>query len=253
MSKAKKNTSTAVATTKKAEIAHFTTVNEALDKFFSNAGNKVSNAVTQDVRAAVDAIRAEQVKMVEAAQAIGERLIAIRTKLGTDLWGTFVDTIVPRMGISRSSAFRWIGSAELVKAQLPNPTVRRALYLLTDGRNLTTTDDKGKVVLTPAFQKAIKAVGAAPTGTLDDDKAEQYALRLKQELGKAGRNAVTNGEKQKKAAEIIKARFAAFLKSYGTDAAEKLLTALDNHLTQESKTIMAEASKPQPKPNQVIA
>ena len=221
----------AIEVSKPSEIKAVSTYADAVATFCAT----VPDSAAQDVRAAVSFIHEVQAKMVENVLAIGDKLKQLRLVLGADSFSTFVRTVLPKMGISKSTAYRWLGLADSFVGHFPNPAVRAALIAHTDGRGIISEDkDKKTIALTPAFEAGMKLVGSAPTGTLNANEAEQYAIRLITASRKARTEARTGNGKhgaQAKAADRVYKLFSKFVGKYGTKAGESLVGRFDKLLT----------------------
>lgn len=222
-----------------------TVYGDALRKFFENAG--LSNSLESMVKTTLHDVREQQQKMVECALVIGERLGALQANIGADKFGTLATNVLPRMGISRSSAYLYIGKAREVRARVSSPLVRNALIMLTDGRGLTTTDDNGKVTVTPEFEKALKTVNT--TGITNAEDAEKVAQQIANFIrhSKQGPDNLTKEQRKerqrKAAAEKLLKGIQNYGKQYGLPAAEILIGQMDAWLTQEQATINVESKQ----------
>lgn len=241
MAKSKKQASVAKPTAVALEASKVKTLDTYTDKL-SRFCSSVLPAHAVAVKEAVAFISAAQQRMVENVMAIGERLNTLRTEIGADEFATFVKNVLPAMGISRSAGYRWMGISTNLRTTFPNPAVRAAIVAHTDGRGIIAADETGKLELTPAFQTAIKKVGAVPTGSLNTEEAEQYTLRLISEANKARNEArhTTKAEARAKAYKRIEDAFSLYAEKYGIKFANELLNDLGEFLTTQAKTIAAE-------------
>jgi hypothetical protein len=175
--------------------------------------------------------------------AIGDRLNKLRAEIGSHKFHQFMDDVLPLLGISRSTGYRWLGFAERLAPLFPNPLVRHHLMTLTDGKGIITrtrADDRhhgpGDVVLTAAATVALKNMPPPPKTERDSAKCEAWVRSFIKAVWKARSLARsgTSGRDQnviKERVAIIK-RFKRFAGRFGLQTAEDLCGFLDKILTE---------------------
>src|SRR6516162_1133656 len=77
-----------------------------------NFCSKLTSVNSRAVVSAVCEIVSLRQQMVVNILAVGERLSELRASLGPVQFSFFMRTILPRLGISRSTGYRWLGLAE---------------------------------------------------------------------------------------------------------------------------------------------
>lgn len=229
-------------------IVHHLTVWDALDK----ATKEMSPADCRFVQEQVTGIQGDLKIMYEKKDSIAGRLAAIHSKGGKELFASLAENVFPRFGMSKSSCYRLLESAQLLRSVIPDPQVRQALLGRFE-KPLTTTDAKsGAVKLTPAFEKAIKSIEAPKPdseGTLSPEQIDAYTGSLIAEARKLGKTAKKSPAALKQTAiERIEDAFSAFMQKYGTDEANQLLNGLEEILETEQKTIQGAPKGVTPKP-----
>jgi hypothetical protein len=170
--------------------------------------------------------------------AIGESLSKLRSVLGVDKFSRFMRTVLPALGISRSTGYRWLGLAEKLVLIFPNPVIRKHLMALTDGKGIVTAlsrdgkRDACNVVLTPAATAALKRLPAPPTRADDHTGCEEWVNRFIKATGEARACVRVAGRGRFEAEQAILRRFERFAARYGSQAAEDLCGLLDKALNK---------------------
>lgn len=214
------------------------TVWDALDK----ATKEMSPADCRFVTEQVHGIQGDLKVMYEKKDSIAGRLAAIHSKSGKEVFASLAENVFPRFGMSKSSCYRLLESAQLLRSVIPDPQVRQALLGRFE-KPLTTTDKtSGAVKLTPAFEKAIKAVEQpkplSADSPLSPEQIDSYTGALIAEARKLGKPEKKSAAKLKaEAIERMEDAFGTFMEKYGTDEANKLLNSLEEMLEVEQKTI----------------
>lgn len=207
------------------------------------------------VHHAVSEIGGLQRQIVINMLAIGDHLNKLRARIGSQKFHQFMSEVLPLLGISRSTGYRWLGFAEKLAPVFPNPLIRQHLMSLTDGKGIVARLEKKDaakpdvqdVILTPAASAALKRLPPPPKSQHDSAKCEQWVRRFIKAVGKArseARSAV--GHNVMKDRVAIVRRFKRFASRYGLQTAEDLCGFLDKILTQiasneepESRTMPA--------------
>ena len=196
----------------------------------------------------VHGIQVDMRKMFELKDSIAAHLAAIYAKVGKELFMQMAERVFPRFGMSRSSTYRLLDSAQLIREVIPDPQVRQTLLGRID-KALTTTDSSGKVILTKGFEAALKTV-PAPAKLDSVEAIDAYTAALvdaTRKLGKAKPKSKAQAKKER--FDRLTDGFAKYLDDYGTDEANKLLTHLRELVLHVENTIQgAPESKPKPQP-----
>lgn len=225
---------TAITTAPKTAV----TVWDALDKTCKD----LSSGDTSFIQAEIKSIQTDMIKINELKDNVATHLVNIHSRVGAELFGKMANEVFPRLGLSRSSVYRLLDSGTLLKSVLPDPVIRNTLLGRTE-KNFTTTNKDGKVVLHPAFEKALKKVEGTRVNPTDAASVGAYTdslLKHFQELGKPKQK--TTAQKQTEASDRLKEGFQNFMKAHGTKNAEMLLQELEEILENELKTV--DAPKP---------
>ena len=236
-------TQTADVVTAITSIVKPNTIWDSLDKVTKD----LSPGDTRFVQEQVHGVAVDMAKVHELKDSVASRLKAIHSKVGKEAFATMTETVFPRLGLSKSTCYRMVESAEVLIAVLPNPQVRQTLLGRFE-RPITTTDKNGKVILTPAFERAIKEIEPPkPAGdgqlTLESIDAYTAALASKtRELGKT--KPKSKATRKKEAGERIEDAFARYMEAWGTEDANKLLNSLEELLSTEMSTIEAAPAAP---------
>lgn len=217
-------------------------ITSALAAFCKNA--VLSPADERDVTGAVSEIRENITKIKESYLVIGENLHVIHAKVGAERFSTFAKTVLPTLGIPRSTAYRFLTLREQLALAVPNQTARKALLMLTDGKGIFVHDAEGKASMTGAYQTALRT-NPMPRGTLDEKAAEMWAATVQQAAKKAGKSKSTEGERAKKLADRIfhvekgdaKGLIPALVKTWGAARVEKFLYRIGDYVSSVKGTI----------------
>ncbi len=215
------------------------TLETAINSFCSELRPANFRAVHQ----AVLKIGGLQRQIVINMLAIGDHLSKLRTEIGPKKFNQFMSEVLPLLGISRSTGYRWLGFAENLPPLFPNPLIRQHLMTLTDGKGIITRSqqnpddpDAYDVVLTVAAGAALKKVPPAPKDQQDSAKCEEWVRRFIKVMSQARTEARssspgTGSQKIAKERLAIIRRFKRFAGRYGVQTAEDLCGLLDKMLT----------------------
>jgi hypothetical protein len=126
---------------------------------------------------------------------IGGQLKKLHGIYSRERFSVFMRRDLPRYhGISRSTGYRWMVSAEKLSALFPNRAVRDELMRCADARGIFI--DRGKdrnnlddldpahAALTPAAQEALAILAAPPTDEEEEYKSRKWARNFIQTLNK---------------------------------------------------------------------
>lgn len=218
----------------------------AVDQFCKNQPSVHAKAVTSTV-AEITRLRQQ---MVVNILAIGHRLSELRNAIGCKRFSEFMKDVLPMIGISRSTGYRWLGLSEKLGLLFPNPLIREQLMLLTDGKGIVTTignnDKKSlKLVLTASAQEALKSLPPPPEAKRGQKESEQWVQQFVTITAKARSELRVPSGSLPKDREAITRRFIRFASLYGTQAAEDLCGDLDKTLNQIVESTDTSASCPQ--------
>jgi len=190
----------------------------------------------QAVTEAVDVIARLRKKMVVNMLAIGDDLIKLREAIGSEHFSRFMTDLLPTLGISRSTGYRWMGFADQLAQVFPDPTVRRHLMMLTDGRGIVSNSGKenkngcAKVVLTRAAEAALKTLPPLPAASQTAQESEQWVRQFVHATARARALDRTPGRSFDHDQRMIIRKFNRFARHYGPSAAEDLCGQLDKML-----------------------
>jgi hypothetical protein len=127
---------------------------------------------------------------------MGVYLGSLRAGMPPSDFSEYLDNELSRLGISRSTAYRWMVLSRELETVFPNPHIREALVPLTGGRGILaacsdsdsyrvlTRDEWGNVEeevhplparLTPAAQEALSRLPAPPEEYMGESQAEAWA------------------------------------------------------------------------------
>ena len=127
---------------------------------------------------------------------MGIYLGSLRAGMPPSDFSEYLDNELSRLGISRSTAYRWMVLSRELETIFPNPHIREALVPLTGGRGILaacsdsdsyralTRDEWGNVEkevhplparLTPAAQEALSRLPAPPEEYMGESQAEAWA------------------------------------------------------------------------------
>lgn len=232
------------------------TFTQVLAQFVENIPNELRKLTSETC----ELIHGEQVKMVESALAIGAKLREYRNIAGAEIFSTFSRTVLPAMGISQKTAYRYIGKAVALESAIGNKALRNALMLLANNGDALVvednkTDDNGNITergfkLSDHVADALKSVKRIPN---KPSEIESLARNVLESANKARQQARTTGngtrieQRRKSLSKSVRGFFksaaigagrkltidmwAAFIAQYGTDESAKLLATLDKMAT----------------------
>lgn len=209
-----------------------------IDDFCKELSPTSSRAVT----VTVGEISRLRKQMVVNMFAIGESLLRLRDAIGSENFSQFMTAVLPPLGISRSTGYRWLGFADKLTQVFPNPLVRQHLMALTDGRGIVTNakenGDHGpaKVVLTRAAETALKTLPPLPENNLGRADSEEWVRQFLHATAKARALDRLPGRNLDKDQQMIVRRFSRFAFHYGPLAAEDLCGQLDKMLNRIVET-----------------
>jgi len=232
-----------------AALAPRTTVWDALDKVLKSSGTTHVSEVQNHIHEIAKDMRV----IAEKKDSIAAHLRDVHKIVGGEHFAALANNVFPRLGISRSSAYRLLASGQLLAEVIPSPIIRMTLLERSD-KPLTTADQTtGKVTLAPAFEKALKQIEMPKpdaSGNYKPEDVDSYteAVRAKAaELGKP--KAKTAAQRRKDAHDAITAKFTEFMGKWGVPEAKALLLEFTALVETQEKTIAAvESPKPQATP-----
>jgi len=198
---------------------------------------ELSPVNSQIIHDSVTEIAGLQQQIVINMLAIGNSLNRLRSGVGAETFCRFMTDVLPSLGISRSTGYRWLGFAEKLAPLFPNPLIRHHLMALTDGKGLIASlerdgnRDVSRVVLTAAAKAALKAVPPAPK-CKDSVECEQWVRQFIKAVGKARSEARSPQQNLPKDRARIIQHFNRFAVRYGLQAAEDLCGHMDKVLTK---------------------
>jgi len=198
----------------------------------------ISPAKSKTVIATVEEISRLRQQMVVNILAIGECLNELRASLGSERFAHFMRAVLPTIGISRATGYRWMNLADKLTLVFPNSFVRRHLLTLTDGRGILAkptkhgNGDSSIVALTPAAQVALAALPPAPKEQQGRIECEHWVTQFIKTIGKVRSEARTPGRDRTKHQQAIILSYKRFVACYGLQAAEDLCGELDKVLNE---------------------
>lgn len=202
------------------------------------------------VRSTVEEIARLQRQVAVNALAIGDSLCKLRTAIGSQEFHRFMRDVLPKFGVSRSTAYRWLGFTEKLPPLFPNPVVRQYLMAFTDGKGIVMSSKKEgetSLHLTPAAERALRGLAPAPVGRTDVAAIEQWVRQFIKAIRKVRSEARTKRRSSGEARAAIIQIFSRFAERYGLQAAEDLCGDLDKVLTR----LVEESGEKVPKPHRV--
>jgi hypothetical protein len=113
----------------------------------------------------------------------GAKLNTLRIHMGRYGFGEFMGATLPKLGISRTTGYRWARVAASLPQHFRNPVVRAQLMQAGTGKGILTPDGRGNVRLTPAVRAALKQLPPEPREK-DGSKARQWIELLLASAGK---------------------------------------------------------------------
>jgi hypothetical protein len=209
----------------------------------------LSTSESRTVRNTVEEIGRLQRQVAVNALAIGDALYKLRTAIGSQEFHRFMREVLPKFGMSRSTAYRWLSFSERLVPLFPNPTVRQYLMAFTDGKGIVIgakSEGAGDVHLglTPAAENALKSLPPPPTGKTEIAASEEWVRQFIRATRKARWEARSKRKGPAEARAAIIDMFIRFADRYGLQAAEDLCGDLDKTLTQLVDESSAKAAKP---------
>lgn len=198
----------------------------------------LSSVDSRAIGRTVDEITRLRQQMIVNMLAIGDRLSKLRSAIGPERFSQFMKEILPTIGISRSTGYRWVGFSERLALIFPNPLIREHLMALTDGKGIVTTasredkNDFAHLVLTPAAQAALTTLPPAPTTKSGRVESEHWVRQFIKATAKARAQVRVPGRNLTKDQESMIKNFKRFAAYYGSQAAEDLCGQLDKLLNR---------------------
>lgn len=124
------------------------------------------------VREEIAEITKAQIAIVQSVVAIGRSLSRIHHALGQADFDKFCSSVASKMGIPRSTAYRYYGAFNLTTAKFGQAT--QTILALTDGgKGIVSTTD-GKVKLSPGVETTLRKMPALPVNA-NPTSTEQWA------------------------------------------------------------------------------
>jgi hypothetical protein len=195
----------------------------------------------QNVKNAVREITGFQRQIITNMLAIGDQLNKLRSQLHPEIFCRFMTEMLPALGISRSTGYRWLSHADKLGAVFPNPVVRQYLTALTDGRGIIAhghkhgKPDYAQITLTPAAEMAIRTTAPAPESATDRSECEQWVRQFVKAMGKARSRVRSRGSGFNKERDDLIERFDRFASRYGLALAEDLCGCMDKILNERAE------------------
>jgi hypothetical protein len=175
-------TALAIATDKQAILTNY------VNSFVS----ELTAAQQSQVRDAVQRILNAQRAIAASRLEVGKCLAELHHSLGQADFDKFIKAVGTKMGLSRSTAYRYYSGYKLINAEL-GPVAGDVMALTDGGSSITTSNQKtGAIQLTPEAKAAIAkmpSLGISPT----PEHREQWVRSFVHEVAKNGR-----GGKQRK-------------------------------------------------------
>jgi hypothetical protein len=170
-----------------------------------------------------------------AALQIGEQLKKLHGIYAPARFAVFMRRDLPQYhGISRSTGYRWMASAEKLSLVFPNSVVRDELMLRTDARGIFVDPgkdcnlhdlDPAQAALSPAAQEALSTLPASPDEE-DEYKSRQWARSFIKTMNKArARQRVQEAAARRtpeREQEAILLKLKKFAENFGADVASQL-------------------------------
>ena len=195
----------------------------------------------QNVKNAVREITGFQRQIITNMLAIGDQLNKLRSQLQPEIFCRFMTEMLPALGISRSTGYRWLSHADKLGSVFPNPVVRQYLTALTDGRGIIAHGQKhgkpdyAQIMLTPAAEIAIRSTAPAPQSAADRNECEQWVRQFVKAMGKARSRVRSRGSGFNKERDDLIERFGRFASRYGLSLAEELCGCMDKILNERAE------------------
>jgi hypothetical protein len=178
-----------------------------------------------------------------AALQIGEQLKKLHGIYAPARFAVFMRRDLPQdHGISRSTGYRWMASAEKLSLIFPNSVVRDELMLRTDARGIFVDPgkdcnlhdlDPAQAALSPAAQEALSTLPASPDEE-DEYKSRQWARNFIKTMNKArARQRVQEAAARRtpeREQEAILLKLKKFAENFGADVASQLRDKVDRIL-----------------------
>jgi hypothetical protein len=170
-----------------------------------------------------------------AALQIGEQLKKLHGIYAPARFAVFMRRDLPQdHGISRSTGYRWMASAEKLSLVFPNSVVRDELMLRTDARGIFVDPgkdcnlhdlDPAQAALSPAAREALSTLPASPNEE-DEYKSRQWARNFIKTMSKArARQRVQEAAARRtpeREQEAILLKLKKFAENFGADVASQL-------------------------------
>ena len=195
----------------------------------------------QNVKNAVREITGFQRQIITNMLAIGDQLNKLRSQLQPEIFCRFMTEMLPALGISRSTGYRWLSHADKLGAVFPNPVVRQYLTALTDGRGIIAHGQKhgkpdyAQIMLTPAAEMAIRTTAPAPESAADRSECELWVRQFVKAMGKARSRVRSRGPGFHRERDDLIERFGRFASRYGLAPAEELCGCMDKILNERAE------------------
>jgi hypothetical protein len=196
-----------------------------------------------DFRKVYDAVKAiaGSRQVVINMLAIGQHLNRLRYQVEPECFCRFMTEVLPALGISRSTGYRWLGHAQKLAVCFRNPVIREYLTALTDGRGIIGQGykpehaDHDRIVLTPAAERAIQKTGPAPTSVQNRTECALWVQAFLKEMGKARSQVRSPGPDLDKERNALVKRFDQFVSRYGLSFGEELCGRMDKILNERAE------------------
>lgn len=198
-----KATPTAIA------VAAITTLDVTVNSFVA----ELTAAQQTQVRESVQMIKTAQMAMVKARIVVGEALAKLHQALGKESFDKFLGVVGNKLGLSRTSAYRFFGAYKMVHGQL-GQAADHVLALTDGGNQITTTDQKSG---SPVFTREAKVVmekmkkdAPLPSNPSEEQK-EQWARTFTKLVNAESRST----SKGKSPLDIVEERISAIWERFG--------------------------------------
>jgi hypothetical protein len=194
-----------------------------------------------------------------AALQIGEQLKKLHGIYAPARFAVFMRRDLPQYhGISRSTGYRWMASAEKLSLVFPNSVVRDELMLRTDARGIFVDPgkdcnlhdlDPAQAALSPAAQEALSTLPASPDEE-DEYKSRQWARNFIKTMSKArARQRVQEAAARRtpeREQEAILLKLKKFAENFGADVASQLRDKVDRILDAPKQKGESASNAPAP-------
>jgi hypothetical protein len=194
-----------------------------------------------------------------AALQIGEQLKKLHGIYAPERFSVFMRRDLPQdHGISRSTGYRWMASAEKLSLVFPNSVVRDELMLRTDARGIFVDPgkdcnhhdlDPAHAALSPAAQEALSTLSAPPDEE-DEYKSRQWARTFIKTMNKArarqrAREAAARRTPEREQ-EAILLKLKKFAENFGADVASHLRAKVNRILDAPKQNGKSASNAPAP-------